>query len=156
QFSKEENPIDDFARANPVQLVEPTISLRVDTDSWKKTLEGVSNLYREYPDVQSVSANARFTVINDYLLNTEGTVTRNGKAVYSVQFNASAQAPDGMRLGRTPARTVAKLEELPTRAKLLQDCKAALDTLVALRKAPIVDEEYRGPVLFSADAADDI
>lgn len=156
QFSKEENPVDDFAKATPVQLVEPTLSLKVDADAWKKTLEAASNLYRDYPDVQSVSANARFTVINDYLLNTEGTVTRNGKAVYTVQFSASAQAPDGMRLGRTPAWTVAKMEELPTREKLLQNGKATLDTLVALRKAPIVDEEYRGPVLFSPDAADDI
>jgi len=31
-----------------------------------------------------------------------------------------------------------------------------LQTVVALRQAPIVEEEYRGPVLFAADAADDI
>jgi len=156
QFANEDHPVDDFAKAAPVQHVEPTLFLKVDTDFWKKTLETVSNLYREYPDIQSVSANARFTVVNDYLLNTEGTVTRDGKSVYTVQFAASTQAADGMRLGRTPAWTVAKIEELPTREKLLQDSKAALDTLVALRKAPIVDEEYRGPVLFSPDAADDI
>ena len=156
QFSKDENPIDDFAKAAPVHSVEPTLALKADTESWKRNLEAASNLYRDYPDIQSVSANARFTVVNDYMLNTEGTVTRNGKAVYTVQFSASTQAADGMRLGRTPAWTVAKIEELPTREKLLQDSKAALETLVALRKAPIVDEEYRGPVLFSPDAADDI
>jgi TldD protein len=156
QFSKDENPIDDFAKAAPVQSVEPTLALKADTDNWKKTLEAASNLYRDYPDIQSVSASARFTVVNDYMLNTEGTVTRNGKAVYTVQFSASTQAADGMRLGRTPAWTVAKIEELPAREKLLQYSKEALDTLVALRKAPIVDEEYRGPVLFSPDAADDI
>jgi len=156
QFSKDENPIDDFAKAAPVQSVEPTLALKADTEGWKKTLEAASSLYRDYQDIQSVSANARFTVVNDYMLNTEGTVTRNGKAVYTVQFSASTQAADGMRLGRTPAWTVAKIEELPTREKLLLDSKAALDTLVALHKAPIVDEEYRGPVLFSPDAADDI
>jgi predicted Zn-dependent protease len=156
QFSKDENPIDDFAKAAPVHSVEPTLALKADSDNWKKTLEAASNLYREYPDIQSVSASARFTVVNDYMLNTEGTVTRNGKAVYTVQFSASTQAADGMRLGRTPAWTVAKIEELPTREKLLQDSKEALETLLALRKAPIVDEEYRGPVLFSPDAADDI
>jgi TldD protein len=156
QFSKDENPIDDFAKAAPVQSVEPTLLLKADTENWKKTLEAASNLYRDYPDIQSVSASARFTVVNDYMLNTEGTVTRNGKSVYTVQFSASTQAADGMRLGRTPAWTVAKIEELPTRERLLQDSKEALDTLVALRKAPIVDEEYRGPVLFSPDAADDI
>ena len=156
QFSKEEHPVDDFAKATPVQLVEPTLSLKTDADNWKKTLEAATNLYRQYPDIQSVSASARFSVINDYFLNTEGTVTRNGKAVYTVQFNASTQAPDGMRLSRTPAWTVARPEELPTREKLLQDGKKALETLDALRQAPIVDEEYRGPVLFSPDAADDV
>src|SRR6184192_4209044 len=38
----------------------------------------------------------------------------------------------------------------------MTDSKNMLDTIVALRQAPIVEEEYRGPVLFSADAADDI
>jgi predicted Zn-dependent protease len=31
-----------------------------------------------------------------------------------------------------------------------------LETVVALRQAPIVEEDYRGPVLFAADAADDV
>jgi hypothetical protein len=156
QFNGEEHPVDDFAKSIPVQLVEPTIALNVNRDEWKKTLESATELYRQYPDIQSVTASARFTVVNEYLLNTEGTVTRNGRAIYSVQVNAATQAPDGMRLGRTPAWTVAKLSELPTREKLLHDTKEALDTLVALRNAPIVEEEYRGPVLFSPDAADDV
>jgi predicted Zn-dependent protease len=156
QFNGEEHPVDDFAKSVPVQLVEPTIALSVNHDAWKQTLETATALYRQYPDIQSVTASARFTVVNEYLLNTEGTVTRNGRAIYSVQVSAATQAPDGMRLGRTPAWTVAKLGELPTREKLLHDTKEALDTLVALRKAPIVEEEYRGPVLFSPDAADDV
>jgi predicted Zn-dependent protease len=73
-----------------------------------------------------------------------------------VLLTAYTQAPDGMRLARSPAWTVGKYEELPTKEKLLQDSKAALETLKALRQAPIVDEEYRGPVLFEADAADDV
>ena len=156
QFNVEDHPVDDFAKASPVQLVEPTLSLKVDGDDWKSTLESVTDLYRQYPEIQSVSASARFTVINEYLLNTEGTVTRNGKSVYTIQVNAATQAPDGMRLGRTPAWTVAKLSELPTKEKLLRDTKDALETLKALRQAPIVEEEYRGPVLFSPDAADDV
>jgi TldD protein len=156
QFSADEHPVDDFAKARPVQLVEPTLELRADGDDWKKTLQSATNLYRQYPEIQSVSASARFTVVNEYLLNSEGTVIRNGHAVYSVQVNAATQAADGMRLGRTPAWTVAKLAELPTREKLLHDTKEALETLKALRQAPIVEEEYRGPVLFSPDAADDV
>ena len=156
QFSADPNPVDDFAKAPPVIAVEPPVSLKVDEAAWKKTLEDVTGLYKQYPDVQSVTASARFTAVNDYLVNSEGTVTRGGKTTYSVQLGSSAQAADGMRLGRTPAFMVARLEELPTHDALMSDAKRMLDTVVALRQAPIVEEEYRGPVLFAADAADDV
>ena len=156
RFTTDANPIDDFAKSAPLIAVEPTVSLKLDETSWKTTLEDITNLYRQYPEVQSVTASARFSAINEYLVNTEGTVTRCGKTTYFVQLNGTAQAADGMRLSRNPAYVVARLEELPSHDALMTDTRQTLDTIVALRKAPIVEEEYRGPVLFSADAADDI
>src|SRR5882672_3050011 len=156
QFTADDHPVDDFAKAPVVTLVQPLASLKVDEAGWKKTLEDATNLYRAYPEIQSLSAFARFSLLNEYLVNSEGTVTRTGRNTYSVQLSASTQAPDGMRLARSPAWTVAKYDELPTRERLLQYSREALDTLKALREAPIVDEEYRGPVLFEADAADDV
>ena len=156
QFSADPNPIDDFAKAPPLIAVEPTMALNVDEAAWRKALEDVSALYKDYPDVQSVTASARFTVNNEYLVNSEGTVTRGGRSTYSVQINGSAQAADGMRLSRSPAYIVGRMEELPSHDALLGDAKKMLDTIVALRQAPIVEEDYRGPVMFAADAADDI
>jgi predicted Zn-dependent protease len=156
QFSADLDPVDDFAKAPIVADVEPTVSLRVDAATWKKTLEDVTNLCRQYPDIQSVSASARFSAVNEYLVNSEGTVTRSGKKTYNITLNSSAQADDGMRLTRNPFWMVAKAEELPTHDTLLADARKTLDTLVALRKAPIVEEEYRGPILFAPDAATDV
>ena len=156
RFTTDANPVDDFAKSSPLIAVEPTVSLKLDETHWKKTVEDITNLYRQYPDVQSVSASAHFSAVNEYLVNTEGTVTRCGTASYAVYLEGSAQAADGMRLSRNPAYVVARLEDLPSHDALLTDAKQMLDTIVALRKAPIVEEEYRGPVLFSADAADDI
>jgi TldD protein len=156
QFSADPHPVDDFAAAPVLTSLASTVLLHADEDSWKKTLEQVTSLYREYPEVQSVSAAARFTVTNEYFVNSEGTVTRDGKSTYTVSLNGSTQAADGMRLARNPFWTVGKVEELPTRALLLSEAKKMLDTLKALREAPIVEEEYRGPVLFAPDAADDV
>jgi TldD protein len=156
RYSADTSPVDDFAKAPVVTAIEPTVTLKVDEASWKKTLEDVTSLYKQYPDVQSVSASARFTAINEYLVNSEGTVTRSGKTTYTMQLSSSAQAEDGMRLGRSPAWMVARQEELPTHDTLVGEAKKMLDTVVALRQAPIVEEEYRGPILFAADAADDI
>lgn len=156
RFSADPNPVDDFSKERVVNAIEPTVSLKIDQTAWDKTLEEVTALYRQYPDIQSVSASARFSAINEYFVDSEGTVTRNGKVTYNLQLNSSAQAEDGMRLSRNPYWTVGRAEELPTREKLLSEAKQALDTVIALRKAPIVEEEYRGPVLFAPDAADDV
>jgi predicted Zn-dependent protease len=156
QFTADANPVDDFAKAPQFIAVDPVAALRTDDATWKRTLEDIAGLYKQYPDVQSMSASLRFTAINEYLVNSEGTVTRSGRATYFVQLSSSAQAADGMRLSRSPAYMFGRVEELPSRDALLSDAKKMLDTVVALRQAPIVEEEYRGPVLFAADAANDI
>jgi hypothetical protein len=156
RFTADPNPVDDFAKEPVITSLKPTMSLNVDEAEWKKTLEDVTNLYRQFPDVQSVTASVRFSAINEYFVDSEGTVTRSGKTIYNLVLNTSAQAPDGMRLNRNPYWVVARAEELPSREKLLTDAKQTLETVVALRKAPIVEEEYRGPVLFAPDAATDV
>jgi predicted Zn-dependent protease len=156
EFSVDPHPVEDFAKAPVLTAVEPTVALHVDETAWKKTLQDMTALYKQYPDLEAVTASARFSAVNEYFVNSEGTVTRHGKNIYSVQFNGAAQAEDGMRLGRSPGWTVARSEELPTHEALMTEAKAALDTIVALRKAPIVEEEYRGPVLFAPDAANDV
>jgi hypothetical protein len=65
----------------------------------------------------------------------------------------STQASDGMLLRRSHADQGNDLKELPTREEFLKRATQMLETLKLLRDAPVVDEEYRGPVLFSNDAA---
>ena len=156
QFSADPSPVDDFAHAPVVLAVGQTVSLNVDSKQWEKTLEELTNLYRKYPEVQSVSATARFTAVNDYFVNSEGIIVRQGRSTATVNLNGSAQAPDGMRLSRNPFWTEARAEDLPSHDAMIQEAIKMLDSLKALREAPITEESYRGPVLFAPDAADDI
>jgi len=156
QFTADPHPVDDFARSPVVTSVGPTVKLNVDEAAWNSTLQDVSNLYRLYPEVQSVKASARFSSVNEYFVNSEGTIVRNGQSTATVALSGATQAADGMRLSRDPFWTEQRPEELPSRDALLKESKQMLDTLKALRDAPIVEESYRGPVLFAPDAADDI
>ena len=156
QFSADPNPVDDFAHAPQISSIGPTVSLKVDEGAWNKTLQDVSNLYRQYPEVQSVSASARFSSLNEYLVNSEGTIVREGRTTATVNLNGATQAADGMRLTRNPFWTEETPAELPGHDALLKEATQMLDTLKALREAPIVEESYRGPVLFAPDAADDV
>ncbi len=156
QFSADPNPVDDFAKAPVVTRVEAVVKLRLDENEWKRTLQEATDLFRKYPEVQTVSASGRFSAVNQYFVNSEGTIVRNGRENATVTLNGSTQAADGMRLQRNPFWTEARAEDLPKRAELLKETTKMLDTLKALREAPIVEESYRGPVLFAPDASDDI
>ncbi len=156
QFNPDTNPVDDFAHAPIVSDVGETVSLKLDQNSWDKTLQDVTNLYRQYPQIQSVDASAQFSAVNEYFINSEGTIVRQGRSTATVTVSGTTQAADGMRLGRSPYWTEDRPDDLPTRDELMKESTKMLDTLQALVQAPIVEESYRGPVLFSPDAADDI
>jgi TldD protein len=156
QYTPDKEPVDDFAQAPVVTAVGQTVALKVDSSAWDKNLQDATELYRQYPSIQSVAASARFTAVNEYFVNSEGTVVRQGRTTSTVTLSSVTQAPDGMRLGRSPFWTEERPEDLPNHDELLKQSKIMLDTLKALCQAPIVEESYRGPVLFSPDAANDI
>jgi microcin-processing metallopeptidase PmbA/TldD-like protein len=151
-----EQPVDDFAKAEPVQFIGPVAKLDVDPGKWTKMLESATLVYKADPQIQSIDANLSFVALTSYLVNTEGTVTRQGTTHFVISMGADEQAPDGMRINRTPEYISSRIEEMPTPEKLHADAVKLADEMKKLREAPIVDEEYRGPVLFSNDAASDM
>jgi TldD protein len=151
---KVDEPVDDFAKAQPVELIEPEVRLSpADFTPWLNLLEEVTGKYRADPQLQSWDASLRFMAENQYLVNSEGTAARTGSAHYALFMSGSTQAGDGMLLLRSHSDEGNELKELPAREELLGTADKLLGTLRLLREAPVVDEEYRGPVLFSNDAA---
>jgi len=151
-----EHPVDDFARAEPVEFIGPLVRLAVDPAPWLETLQQASALYRADPQLESMDATLQFQTANRFFVNSEGTVVRTGHAAYEVSIAATTQAADGMQLQRSATFAVPEGKELPTAKEFLARAGELLGTLKNLRAAPVADEEYRGPVLFSADAASTI
>ena len=151
---KVDTPVDDFAPATPVVQIDPLVHLP-DTDfaPWLQLLEDSSALYRSDPQLKHFESSLRFEAVNHYFVNSEGTIARYGSARYAIAVSGSTQAADGMRLQRSHEDEAKDLSTLPTREQFLQTSARLLRTLKFLRDAPVVAEEYRGPVLFSNDAA---
>jgi predicted Zn-dependent protease len=148
-----ETGISDFSQEKPKQSVQELVKLGVNLDTWKQRLRTASDLFRSEPSLEGSDAVLRFRVLNRYFVNTEGTVTRGGSALYTFAFSGSTQADDGMRIDRSHAYVVTRPEELPTPEVVAQDAQRLIATFSKLRQAPLVEDDYRGPVLFSADAA---
>lgn len=151
-----DQPVDDFAKAEPVVSIGPAAKLEVDPARWTKMLESATSVYKDDPEIQTLQGNVNFTVLTEYFVNTEGTITRRGSQHYQVVLSATEQAPDGMRLDRSPQFTASRMEELPTSDEFQKDALQLVQDMKSLRQAPVVEEEYRGPVLFSNDAATDM
>jgi len=151
---KVDEPVDDFAKAAPVESMEPLAHFAsTDFTPWTHLLEEASAQYRTDKELETFESALRFSAQNRYFLNSEGTVARSGKTRFVISIAGSTQAADGMLLQRSHADQGNDLKELPTREQFLKTTARILETLRLLRDAPVVDEEYRGPVLFSNDAA---
>jgi predicted Zn-dependent protease len=148
-----DHEIPDFSKEKPAESIHDLVGLGVDLNQWKQTLRSTSELFRADPELETSEAQLHFRVLNRYFVNTEGTVTRNGQAVYSYSFAGSAQAPDGMRIDRSHGYNVGKPDELPKADEIQKEAQKLIATFAELRKAPLVEDDYHGPVLFSADAA---
>ena len=154
----------DFAPAKAVPSIGPLVALDIDRAEWKRRIVEASGLYASDPEVRANAANVQYSsaslrslAVNRYLVNSEGTVVRQGYAGYSANISVGGQAPDGMQLARDNGTTAANAKELETwpefRKRVIDDLKS----LEALRNAPVVSaEDYHGPVLFSGDAAADV
>jgi predicted Zn-dependent protease len=147
-----DQPVDDFAHADPVQSIAPLATLEFDPEPWKRMIQDASALYKDDPAIESFESTLHFHTVNRYLVNSEGTAVRDGLAFYELNVGASTQAPDGMSLARDTGFTALSLKELPSSAEFMASAAKLAGTLKDLRAAPVAEEEYRGPVLFSADA----
>jgi TldD protein len=154
----------DFAQVKPVVQVSPLVSLDLDRNEWKRRIIEASGLFASDPelrpfagDVQYSVSNIRGIALNRYLVNTEGTMVREGYTGYNGAISLGGQAADGMRLSRdngTVATTAKELESASAfRKRVIEDIKSFEE----LRNAPVVSaEDYHGPVLVSGDVAADI
>ena len=148
-----DQPVDDFAHADPVQSLGPLVTLQVDLTPWTKMLADASVLYKNDPEIESCEANLKFQAVNRYFMNTEGTAVRSGANYYEMMVAATTQAADGMSLARDKSYTVGDIKGLPSAADFLAAATKLAGTLKDLRNALVAEEEYRGPVLFSPNAA---
>jgi hypothetical protein len=154
----------DFAPAKAVTSIGPLVALDMDRAEWKRRIVEASGLYASDPEVRADAANVQYSsaslrglAVNRYLVNSEGTVVREGYSGYSANISVGGQAPDGMQLARDNGTTAATASEMETWPQFRQRVIDDLKSLQALRNAPVVSaEDYHGPVLFSGDAVADV
>ena len=158
---------DDFSKETAVISLADLETLHLDGKAWDEAAwtertARASGLYRTDPtvkagehEVQYSSAQFHARATTTWLVTSEGAIVRKSAADYQEVFGVGTQAADGMRLDRSFASVGTSLKELDTQEAFEKRAIAQIASLADLRKAPLVEEEYHGPVLLSADASAD-
>ena len=154
----------DFAQVKPVVQLSPLVALDLDRNEWKRRIVEASGLFASDPDLRSLAENVQFSIanirglaLNHYLVNTEGTIIREGYTGYNGAISVGGQAADGMRLSRDNGTVATTAKELESAAAFRKRAIDDLKSFEELRNAPVVSaEDYHGPVLVSGDVAADI
>ncbi len=153
---------DDFSQEKAIISLADPLALHVDENSWADRIARASGLYRTdssvsagQRDIQYSSASFRARATTTWLVNSEGTIVRKSSVEYQESFAAGTQAPDGMHLDRSYGSSGTSIADLDSEPVFYHHAVDELASLAELRRAPLVEEEYHGPLLFSADAAAD-
>jgi TldD protein len=153
---------DDFSKAKPIISLAEPLNLSLDEAAWTDRVARDSGIYRSDPavsaaqhDIQYSTASFHGRTTTTWIVSSEGAIVRKSARSYSESVGVGAQADDGMRLDRSYATSGIALDDLDKPNEFKKHIIALVTSLSALRKAPLVDEEYHGPVLFSADASAD-
>jgi predicted Zn-dependent protease len=153
---------DDFSQEKPVISLGEPGTLEVDDAAWVDRIAKMSGLYRTDSTVSARQYEVEYSmaefharVTNTWLVTSEGTIVRKTAAEFQESFAAGTQAADGMRLDRSFASSGATLKDLDSQEAFTKHAVEEIASLSDLSKAPLVEEEYHGPVLLSADAATD-
>jgi hypothetical protein len=153
--------LDGPAQADSAQFAPAHLDL--DEAAWQARVARASGLYRTDPSlaaderqVQYVGAGFHARAITTWLVTSEGTIVRKSATEYEETFGAGTQAGDGMHLDRSFASSGPSLADLDTEDAFNKHAVSEIVSLNALRAAPIVEDEYHGPLLLSADADTDV
>lgn len=153
---------DDFSKEKPIISLADPIKLTIDERSWTDRVAYDSGIYRTDPAVSATQhdihySNATFhaRVTTTWIVSSEGAIVRKSASSYSESFGVGTQADDGMRLDRSYGTSGISLSDLDNPDEFRKHTVTLISSLSDLRKAPLVEEEYHGPVLLSADASAD-
>lgn len=151
---------DDFSHEKPVVILGRPASLDIDDADWTRRMAAASGVYRGDPaakaaEIQYSRSEFVARATTEWLVTSEGSIVRKGAVQFRETVAVGAQAPDGMRLDRSYASTGTSIKDLDGPEAFNTHALNLIASLAELRRAPLVEDEYHGPVLLSADASAD-
>ena len=148
-----EDKAPDFSMADVNVYFEPPITFTdFNKETWQNKIMSYSSIFKAENNIIKGESYLNFSIVRKYIVNSEGTSVVFNNSYCHLFINGETQADDGMELPLYKSYFEHTPEKLPVDNIVIEDAKKLIQTLIALRKAPVVDT-YTGPALLSNDAS---
>ena len=144
--------IDDFAKAEPVQLIEPLETPDWTNRNWDQEARDASATLRAFSQIYESRVTYYLVYATEYLLTSEGTEIRQNRHFAAIESGLNTLADDGVPLEQYYATYAQRPSDLPAPDAVRKSLNVAGTELMAMRAAPLA-QDYTGPVLFEARAS---
>jgi TldD protein len=147
-----QSDIDDFAKAEPLQLIEPLATPDWSNRNWEQEARESSAALRAFPQIYEARVTYYLVYATEYLLTSEGTEIRTNRSFAAIEAGMNTLADDGMQVNHLYASYAPKPADLPSVDAVRKALNVTGTELMTMRAAPPA-QDYTGPVLFEARAA---
>lgn len=149
----DEEKIPDFSKEDATVLLLPSQTLSFDQKQWETTVRELSALFRQFPTIKDSRVTFQAQLVHRYLVNSEGTRIRRPMMMISLDASAAAQTADGMWVNLSAPFHVTSIDQLPSVAEITKSIQRMAEQVTKLQVAPVLNETYLGPVLFTGPAS---
>lgn len=144
--------IDDFARVQAVQHIEPLATSDWSSRNWEQEARDTSAALRVFPQIYDSRVTYYLVYMTEYLLTSEGAEMRTNRSFAAIEAAMNTLASDGMQVNHYYATYAPRPADLPSADVVRKNLNVAGTELMAMRAAPPAPD-YTGPVLFESRAA---
>ncbi len=143
----------DFLPIEPTRRFIADKPPEFDMKEYENLVESLSGIFNNYPEIISSSVGIEYLPKTVYYINSEGVEYIRTDLFTGIEIAAYTQAGDGMPLANYFTAFSLAPKDLPAPDSLRKAAIEVAEKLMQIRDAPILDEPYSGPVLFTGNAA---
>ncbi len=146
---------DDLIKLPPNKFLDKPEPFDIDQKFFEELARPMSEVFRGFPAITTSELKVTASVVNQYLLNTEGTRSLRGDRIYGFDLTMSGRSSDGETVSNNDRIIINDLKNLPARDQLLTWARTNAEKMNRLIAADTL-EDYIGPVIFTDAAAGEL
>ncbi len=155
-LSKQDLQIYDFCKAPRVDTIFAPVKITWDKKNLENLAKSASSIFTKYPEIFYSEVTVFQLHANLYFYSSEQSKFKEPFDILYFTISAIGQAENGENISEQLRYSVISPDDLPNSQVIASDINDLANIILEKSKAPMLDENYSGPVLFLGQPVADV